>query len=79
MGIRSIALDELFESIEAVLDQIPVVVDPTIEVAERLRAQGVEMSLALGADTNEPSVVEDSEMSGDSGLTNGESGDEGSH
>jgi hypothetical protein len=53
-----------------------IIMNPPVEVAKRLRPQGIETSLAVGPDSNESSVVEDSEMPGDSGLADREGGDE---
>jgi hypothetical protein len=51
-------------------------VHPSVDVAERLRTQGVETSLALGTDSNESPVVENPKMPGNPRLTDAESGDE---
>ena len=70
--MRPVGFDQLLESIETVLDEVAVVVDPTIDVPERLRLQGVESPLALGADSNESAVVKDPKVAGDPGLADGQ-------
>jgi hypothetical protein len=69
----------LLEAIEAVLDQITIVVHPPIDVSEGLGPQGVETSLAVRADSNEPTVVENPEVARDPGLTYGKSRHKGAY
>jgi hypothetical protein len=49
--------------------------NPSVEVAERLGAQGVETALTVGADSDEPSIVEDPKMPGDPRLADREGRD----
>jgi hypothetical protein len=76
MGFRPLGLDEALQSIEPVLDQILVVMDPPVEVTERLGAQGVESSLTIRPHADEPTVVEDPQVPGDPRLADGKRGDE---
>ena len=74
-----LGLYEPLEPIEALLDQVAIVVDPSVELAERLRAQGVEAALAVGADPNEPPVVEDPQVARDARLADREAGHQRTH
>jgi len=76
VGFRWLGLEEPLEPIESALDEIAVVLHPSIEIAEGLRAEGVESPLALGSDLNEPAFVQDPQMSRDPGLAHRERRDE---
>ena len=72
-------LDKILEPIEALFDQVPIVVNPQVEVAERLGAQRVEAPLAVGADPNESPVMENSQVARDPGLADREAGGQRPH
>jgi hypothetical protein len=54
-------------------------VDPSVQVAKRLRTQRVEVALPVRADPDEAPVMKDAKMARDARLTYGESGDEIAH
>jgi hypothetical protein len=65
----------LLQPVEAALDESPIIVHPSVKVTKRLGAQRVETSLSVGADADEPAVVENPKMARDSGLAHGQGRD----
>ena len=56
------------EAVEAGLPEPPVVREPRLELAERLRPQRIEAALPVRPHRDEAGVVQDAQMAGDTGL-----------
>src|SRR6266849_7960486 len=63
-----LSLELLREPVKAGLPQAAVLRDPCVELAERFRSKRVQALRPLGADFDEPRLVQDPEVSGDAGL-----------
>lgn len=77
--MHPLRLYESLQPVETLLDQIAVVVDPSVKVLERLWAKRVETLLPLGANAYESVLVQDSKMARNAGLRDREAGYKGPH
>jgi hypothetical protein len=69
------ALKRGVESVEPALPQRPVLTDPRAQLPERLGAQRVKASRAVGPDLDEPRLLEDAQVPRNAGLMNVHPGD----
>lgn len=58
--MHTLRLYESLQPVETLLDQIPIVVNPPVQVPEGLRTQRVDSLLTLGANSYESVIVQDS-------------------
>jgi len=77
-GFRSLAFlfECLFQSVEAFFPEVAVLGQPPVERAKRLGLERVKPPLSLRPHRNEAGIVEDAQVTGDTGLVNPCPGDE---